>query len=201
MLFDENLTWKNHIHLIENKIAKNIGILYKAKSTINQHGLKSLYYSFIHSYLNYGNIVWASTNRTKLKRLASKQREAIRIINNDINKRTFQKMQDLKILNIHKLNLHQTLNFMFRVKNNTIPRVFIERFHIIDHIYPTRNSQNNFAQSMIKYKQTKNAISARGPSLWNNILQENLKSLTSEPLFKRKVKELLLSLENEIQYF
>ena len=38
VLFDENLTWNNHIHLIENKILKN-----GAKYTINQHGLKSLY--------------------------------------------------------------------------------------------------------------------------------------------------------------
>ena len=58
VLFDENFTWNNHIHLIENKISKNVGILHKAKYTINQHGLKSLYNSFIHSYLNYGNIVW-----------------------------------------------------------------------------------------------------------------------------------------------
>ena len=56
VLFDENLTWNNHIHLIGNKISKNVW-----------HGLKSLYYSFIHSYLNYGNIVWASTNKTRLK--------------------------------------------------------------------------------------------------------------------------------------
>ena len=201
VLFDENLTWKSHIHLIENKIAKNIGILYKAKYTVNQHGLKSLYYSFIHSYLNYGNIVWASTYRTKLKRLAAKQREAIRIIDDNANETTFQKMEKLKILNIHKLNLYQTSNFMFRVKNNTIPHTFNRKFKIIDHIYPTRNSQNSFVQAIVKYKQTKNAISSRGPSLWNNILDENLKTLTSESLFKNKVKDLLLGLENEIQFF
>ena len=201
VLLDENLTWKDHIHLIENKIAKNVGLLYKARYTINRHGLRSLYYSFVHSYLNYGNIVWASTNRTNLKRLAAKQREAIRIICDEVNENTFEKMRKLKILNIHKLNLYQVLNFMFRVKNNTIPIVFNAKFEIINHIYPTRNSQNNFVLSTIKYKQTKNAISARGPSLWNNILKDNLKTLTSETLFKAKVKDLLLSLENEIQYF
>ena len=25
VLFNENLTWNNHIHLIENKISKNVG--------------------------------------------------------------------------------------------------------------------------------------------------------------------------------
>ena len=31
VILDENVTWKEHIKLIENKTAKNIGILYKAK--------------------------------------------------------------------------------------------------------------------------------------------------------------------------
>ena len=201
VLFDENLTWNNHMHLIENKISKHVGILYKAKYIINQHGLKSLYYSFIHSYLKYGNIVWASTKKTRLKRIAAKQREAIRVIDDNINENSRQKMRKLKILNVHKLNLFQILNFMHRVKNNTIPSVFHQKFQITDHIYPTRNSQNNFVQSMIKINQSKNAISARGPSLWNNILNENLKCLTSPELFKGKVKDLLHSIENEIQFF
>ena len=135
VLFDENLTWNNHIHLIENKISKNVGILYNTKYTINQHGLKSLYYSFIHSYLNYGNIVWASTNKTRLKRTATKQREAIRVIDDNINENSRQKMRKLKILNVHKLNLFQRLNFMHRVKNNTIPSVLHQKFQIIDHIF------------------------------------------------------------------
>ena len=140
---------------MENEISKYVGILYKAKYTINQHGLKSLYYSFIHSYLNYGNIVWVSTNKTTLKRIAAKQREEIRVIDDNINENSRQKMRKLKILNVHKLNLFQILNFMHRVKNNTIPSVFLQKFQIIDHIYPTRNSQNNFVQSMIKINQTK----------------------------------------------
>ena len=30
VIIDENLTWKNHIEVAENKISKNIGILYRA---------------------------------------------------------------------------------------------------------------------------------------------------------------------------
>ena len=33
VMLDENLTWKPHIKYIENKIAKNIGLLFKAKQT------------------------------------------------------------------------------------------------------------------------------------------------------------------------
>ena len=67
ILRDEQLSWKNHISIVENKVAKNIGSLHKAKNVFSKGGLKTLYFSFVHSYLNYGNIVWGSTTRTKLK--------------------------------------------------------------------------------------------------------------------------------------
>ena len=63
VILDENLSWKSHIKLLENKIAKNVGILYKAKFILNQKCLKSIYYAFIPSYINYANIAWGSTHQ------------------------------------------------------------------------------------------------------------------------------------------
>ena len=73
ILLDEHLSWKNHILVVENKVSKNIGILQKTKNIFCKSGLKTLYFSFIHSYLNYGNNAWGSTNRIKLKKLTRKQ--------------------------------------------------------------------------------------------------------------------------------
>ena len=53
--------------IIEKKLAKNIGLLYPAKSYLDELCLKAIYFSYIHSYLNYTNIAWASTSITKLK--------------------------------------------------------------------------------------------------------------------------------------
>ena len=80
VLLDENLSWKEHIKYNENKIAENLGLLYKAKHYLNKRSLLVLCYSFIHIYINYGNIVWGSTSRTNLKKFNSLQKHAIRII-------------------------------------------------------------------------------------------------------------------------
>ena len=82
VILDQNLSWKEHIKHIENKIAKNIGILYKAKPYLNKGSLLSLYFSYIHTYLNYANVAWGSTGRTSLKKLNSQQKHAIRIVMN-----------------------------------------------------------------------------------------------------------------------
>ena len=67
VITDENITWNKHIELVENKISKNIGILYRASHYLDKKSLKSIYFSFIHNYVNYCNIAWAITSRTKLK--------------------------------------------------------------------------------------------------------------------------------------
>ena len=80
VLVDEDLTWIDHITLVENKLSKNLGLLHKAKNYLNKKSMVNLYYSFIHSYLNYGNIAWCSTSMTKLKKLLSKQKQPLRTI-------------------------------------------------------------------------------------------------------------------------
>ena len=78
VMVDEHLNWKDHINIIENKLSKNLGLLHKAKQFLNAKAMKSLYFSFIHRFLTYGNIVWCSTSKNKTKKLLSKQKQAIK---------------------------------------------------------------------------------------------------------------------------
>ena len=78
VVLGEHLNWKDQINVIENKLSKNLGLLHKAKQFLNAKAMKSLYFSFIHSYLTYGNVVWCSTSMNKTKKLFSKQKQAIK---------------------------------------------------------------------------------------------------------------------------
>ena len=166
VLIDEHLTWKEHISVIsiEDKISKNLGVLHRARRVLDSTALKNLYFSFIHSYLNYGNIVWVSTSRTKLKKLASKQKQALRIVYNestDIKEIIIR----MKVLNTYKLNIYQILNFIFKIKINKAPCIFENQFTEIQHQYSTRFSKNSFVKSQLVYSQTKFSVSSRGPRL------------------------------------
>ena len=46
---DENLTWKDHIHTAENKIANNIGLLYQGKHYLYDDCLKQISFAYIHA--------------------------------------------------------------------------------------------------------------------------------------------------------
>ena len=49
-IIDENLTWKNHIKVVENKISKNIGVLYRASYLLDFKNSKNLF--LLHSRLH-----------------------------------------------------------------------------------------------------------------------------------------------------
>ena len=56
VILDENISWKYQIKTVENKLSKNIGLLCRAKQFLDETSLKTIYFSFIHCFLNYENI-------------------------------------------------------------------------------------------------------------------------------------------------
>ena len=109
---DENLTWRDHIHTVENKIVRNIGLLYQGKHYLDENCLKQIYFAYIHVYPNY-----ASTHKTKLKKVQSKQKRALRIIFNQskiLPSGPFFLI--LNVLNVFQINIIQSVQFMHKIK-------------------------------------------------------------------------------------
>ena len=151
---DEHLTWKEHITVTEKKVSKNLGLQYRGRRVLDSTTLKNLYISFIHSYLNYGNIVWASASTTKLKKLASKQKQASAIVNNEFTN-IREIIVRMKVLNIYNVNTYQILNFVFKIKANTTPCIFKNQFTEIQHQHSTRFSKNCFVESQLVKQSNK----------------------------------------------
>ena len=80
IIIHENLSWKPRITSICDKVAKVLGILSKSRRHLPSVTLKTLYYSFFLPYINYCNLMWASTYASYLEPLYLLQKKAIRII-------------------------------------------------------------------------------------------------------------------------
>ena len=80
VILDENVSCRYHIKAVENKLSKDSGLLCRAKRFLDEISLKTMYYSYIHSFLNYANIAWASAHFTKFKTISCKQKQAARTV-------------------------------------------------------------------------------------------------------------------------
>ena len=199
VFIDENLSCKQKIELPSSKISKSIGILYKSRDVLSKQCLNQLYFSFIHSYVNYANIAWASTSKSKLERLYRCQKHAARVIyHKDRYTHGSPLLNYMKALNVFELNVFNILCFVYKCKQNLNPPVFR---NIFTHRTKTKNVLRNeysIQEPLCRTNFSQYCISYRGPYLWNKIvISKNLTFGDSDPLqaFECKLKRFLLSVE------
>jgi len=105
IIIDEDLSWKQHTSHISLKISKSVGIVNRVKSILCLDLLKTLYYSLIHPYLQYCNIVWCTASKRALSRLTCLQKRAVRLLTSSYfrapSNPLFHRLSILKIGNIH----------------------------------------------------------------------------------------------------
>ena len=121
VIIDENL---KHTEVTKNKISKNIGVLYRASHLLNFKNLK-IYFCFVHIYIGYANIAWASTFKTKLQGILKKQKHAAKLIfhaNRFDHSRSL--LKEVKASNVYQINIIQTMKIMHKTKYGTNPRNF-----------------------------------------------------------------------------
>ena len=86
-----------------------------------------------------------------------------------------------KINNLRLMTLHKKRSFPLRISPVNVTKSAVSD-------YFTKNSMCNFKEPRFSLKVTKFAISSRGPSLWNKILDNNTKAFTSYSLFQTTMK-------------
>ena len=164
--------------------------LYKAKHYLNKRSLLVLDYFFINTYMNYGNIAWGSTNRTNLKK------HATRIIHcKDRLAHAREQFQKSIILNVFRHNILNKLVAIHKIKSQTAPKILQSKFRKPTHKYPTNFSTSNYSIRRFKLSKSKYRISIRGHILWKNISANTKKKQESVTVFKNSMRKKLLELQ------
>ena len=121
IIFDKNLSWKNHIDHIIKKISKTIGIMKRLKHVLPKNILLTLYNTLIMPHLTYGILCWNS----KHARLLTCQKKAVRLINcAKYNAHTDPIFKELKLLKLKDLCNLSILKLYFKMENKFLPQYF-----------------------------------------------------------------------------
>ena len=91
---------------------------------------------------------------------------------------------------------------LYKARAGTAPSIYFDMFLKINHNYPTSSKNDgNYTIPKSAIKLTNFAISRKGLILWNTVLDATLREIEPLPIFKAKVKEMLLSCDNELSFF
>ena len=135
VLFDNCLSFKNHITLLEKKLSRAVGILAKIKPFLNRKTLLSLSYAIFHSNLHYGLITWGSTYKSYLKKLSVLQNKAVKIVGGrKYYERATPFYSQLKFLKLEDLIRLETAVLVFKIKNKALPAQFYNYINEVGYI-------------------------------------------------------------------
>jgi len=196
VIIDEKLLWNEHVGVMCNRLAKNVGILHKLKF-LPSDVLLLLYNTLCAPHIQYCITSWFNTSKQNIDRIFKLQKRAVRnISHSSYYSHTAPIFSHLGILNVHDTNLFQTAIFMYLCFNKFLPTSMQEHFHLNNslHNYQTRNALN-FHFPIIRTTSFKKSIFVLGPVVWNNI-PNNIRESPSINIFKRKCKHFILESSN-----
>lgn len=193
VIINQTLSWNDHIHVIQQKIHKNSGIIRRLSKSLPQSVLLCLYHSLIEPYLGYCNIVWGMNRSTSLDKLFISQKKIVRIITfSKLNTHTKPLFSRLSLLTIYQLNVFQVACFVYCCIHNLLPQRFSSMFQANNSIH-YHNTRNSIKLHSISCRLSLRLFTIRiyGVSIWNS-LSDNVCNCVSLASFKRNLKSYLL---------
>ena len=183
VLMDNKLNWNMHVNNIKLRISKGISILSLIRHYVPQTILRSLYFTFINSHIDYNLLNWGTAPAATLETISSKTRKAIRIISfKNIEEPSMPLFKKHSILPLEQnLELKQA-NFMWKLDNNMIPPSLANNF---------RQNRNQINIAHNRLQASNSHITYAGPRLWQNI-PDNIKGKAFPKSFSTSFRTHLL---------
>ncbi len=162
------------------------------KNILNSNHLKSVYYTLIHPYINYGNLIWGSANKTFTNSILTLQNKAVRIMTSSkYNAHSKPLYTATKIMTLSDIHKSQLATMMYLHKNKTLPKPIQNLFkpNTDTHNYNTRHNQDPHIERRRTHQSTKSFLH-QAPDTWYNLPQD-IKDVRSLNSFKNKLKKFI----------
>ena len=197
---DEHLQWESQIPRVNNKLAKNVGIINKLGHYLDFHVLKQLYHTLIYPYFNYGLASWGAAYKTRSNKICTEQNRCIRSMvfthgREHVNP-YYNLLGILKLENIYRLKVSL---FTYKLKNDksNTPAVLLNILTPASeiHSYNTRYVANqNFFKPSVRTNYGRSTFKFSAIKIWESVPPEFKRF--PYMLFKKRYKRFLLSTQN-----
>jgi len=150
--------------------------------------MKSLYYTLIHPYLNYGTLLWGSAAQNSLKRIETLQNKALRnITKSNYNDSVLPLYEATQITPQHKLYKIHLAKLMYQHKNNLLPKP-LQALYTPNTETHEHNTRHRHDPHIIRHRThlVSKTFIHKAPEFWYT-LPDTVKEATSIHSFKNRV--------------
>lgn len=172
------------------QVAKKIGFLGRISNKLNMMNRLTLYKSIIAPHFDYCATITFLCNKGEFKKLQKLQNRAMRIILK-VNKRTSIKLmlEALCLLNVRQRITLLAMVFIFKLKNNMLPKSLVENISYVGQgqTHMLRNN-NDFKLPSMRKVSSQNCLYHKGLKEFNK-LPANIKQEVNLVKFKKLLIE------------
>ena len=191
---DEHLNFNFHTNFLCNKLSRSLFCIRRAKNILTPLALKTLYFAFIQSHLNYCPIILSSISQQNFNQIKLIQKKAIRIVTNSTyTAHTAPLFAQLQILPYELIVKQSKLLFMHSVEHNYAPNSFngVWTKNLVNQgNRPLRNA-DNFMLPNPRTELFKKSPLYSLPLEWNNL--DESRYIRNKNSFKTVIKFSLLN--------
>ena len=180
--------------MCRNKLSSGLYALNSVKHILPYNQMRQIYFILIHPYLNYGTLLWGSAKKMYLRKLATLQNKAVRIITlANYNASAAPIYTTTNIMPLDDLFKSHLANLMFQHKHNQLPLAIQTLFT------PNKETHSHHTRQQLdphitrkRTKKISNTFLHKAPEYWYKIPQDIKDSITINS-FKNKMKIYLVN--------
>jgi hypothetical protein len=191
VVLDSNLKWDKHIQMVKNKVAKGLGILCKAKKTINRNILVTLYYSIIYPHYIYCIEVWGNSAQVYITPLLRMQKKIVRMITSSpYRAESHPIFKELKLLRLSQIYSYAVIILMYKFINVKLPCLFDNMFQMKNYTDQRTRQSNKLRVPICRTGIYGKTFRFQGVKHWNHIV-DKIDYHCSIHTYKKKLKNYL----------
>ena len=197
-MFDEKLTFDEHMNTVSIKISKTINLLRKLQNLLPRSALITLYKSFIRPHLDYGDVIYDEAyNSTFHQKLETIQYNACLAITGAIKGTSKEKLyHELGLETLQLRRWYRKMCYFYKFYILKQPGYLFNLISTRTSNYSTRNT-NNIPLFNIKHNFFKNSFFPSAVIEWNK-LDPNLRNATTYANFRKGILSFIRPKPNSV---
>ena len=141
LIFNDQITWSDHINYICSKASKQLGLLFKNKKCFNRNVLIKLYKSMILPIIDYGSVIYDNLPLILINKLDNIHRRAAIICSGaQLRTETSKLLEDLGWTRLQVRRTYLKRIQFYKIYVNASPRYFELYSFGIDSIPESKNN-------------------------------------------------------------
>ena len=171
------------------KASGKVSALARMVKLIPFHKKRILMNAFIKSQFSYCPLIWMFCTAYMNRKINHIHERALRLVYEDYITSFSELLKRDNYITIHQENIRKVAIEMYKVKNNISPQFVHSIFQSQGIIHNTRSNACFYRPNVESVYKGDLSLRSFGPIVWNQMLPEHLKNISSLTSFKENVKK------------